>query len=124
MQKGSSIALESLAAVSALVKQREVSPVELVQECLSRIDQHDAVLHSFIRVYAERAMEQARDAEQEIIHGRWRGPLHGIPVAVKDLIDIEGEITTAASAAFLKNVAAEDAAVVKRLRAAGAIIIG
>jgi aspartyl-tRNA(Asn)/glutamyl-tRNA(Gln) amidotransferase subunit A len=124
MQKGTSIALENLASVSALVKKREVSPVGLVQECLSRIDQYDAVLNSFIRVYAEQAMEQARDAEQEIMGGRWRGPLHGIPVAIKDLIDIKGEITTAASRLLLKNVATEDAEVVKRLRAAGAIIIG
>src|SRR3954470_6599869 len=114
MQKGTSIALENLASVSALVKKREVSPVGLVQECLSRIDQYDAVLNSFIRVYAEQAMEQARDAEQEIMGGRWRGPLHGIPVAIKDLIDIKGEITTAASRLLLKNVATEDAEVVKR----------
>ena len=124
METQGSIALESLAAVSARVKAREVSPVELVQECLNRIDRYDAAINSFISVYAEEAIELARDAEQEIVHGRWRGPLHGIPVAVKDLIDIAGKTTTAASALFVDNVANEDADVVKALRGAGAIILG
>jgi aspartyl-tRNA(Asn)/glutamyl-tRNA(Gln) amidotransferase subunit A len=124
MPQHSSIALQSLAEVSERVKTRAVSPVDLLQECLARIEKYDVAINSFISVYVEEALEQARAAEQEIAHGQWRGPLHGIPVAIKDLIDIEGKVTTAASALFLNNVAREDADVVKKLRAAGAIIIG
>jgi Asp-tRNA(Asn)/Glu-tRNA(Gln) amidotransferase A subunit family amidase len=82
------------------------------------------MINAFVGVYAEEAIEQARDAEQEILRGQWRGPLHGIPVAIKDLINVEGKVTTAASAVFLNNVAREDAEVVKKLRAVGAVIIG
>jgi Asp-tRNA(Asn)/Glu-tRNA(Gln) amidotransferase A subunit family amidase len=124
MQMHGSIALESLAAVSEKVKVRKVSPVELVQECLNRIDRYDAAINAFISIYAEEAIECARDAEQEIVHGQWRGPLHGIPIAVKDLIDVAGKTTTAGSALLVNNVAAEDADAVKALRGAGAIIIG
>ena len=124
MQIPGSIALESLSDVSARIKAREISPVELVQECLNRIDRYDATINSFISIYAEEAIELARDIEQEIVRGQWRGPLHGIPVALKDLIDIAGKTTTAASALFVNNVATKDADVVKALRAAGAIIIG
>jgi aspartyl-tRNA(Asn)/glutamyl-tRNA(Gln) amidotransferase subunit A len=119
-----SIALESLAEVSARIKAREISPVELVRECLTRIEKYDGAFNSFIRVYANESLVQAREAEQEIMHGQWRGPLHGIPVAIKDLIDMEDEVTSAGSALFLNNVATVDADVVKRLRAGGAIIIG
>jgi Asp-tRNA(Asn)/Glu-tRNA(Gln) amidotransferase A subunit family amidase len=82
------------------------------------------MINAFVGVYAEEAIEQARNAEQEILRGQWRGPLHGIPVAIKDLINVEGKVTTAASAVFLNNVAREDAEVVKKLRAVGAVIIG
>jgi Asp-tRNA(Asn)/Glu-tRNA(Gln) amidotransferase A subunit family amidase len=124
MSNESSIALASLADTSARVKARAISPLDLVQECLKRIGHYDGLINSFISVYAEEALEQARDAEQEIVRGQWRGPLHGIPVAIKDLIDIEGKATTAASALFLQNLASSDADVVKKLRAAGAVIIG
>ncbi len=124
MRTEGSIALQSLSALSAMVKAREVSPVELVQECLTRIEKYDATINSFIAVFAEEAIEQARDLEQQVVRGNWRGPLHGLPVAVKDLIDIGGKATTAASALFITNVANEDADVVKALRKAGAVIIG
>lgn len=124
MQMPGSVALESLAAVSARLKAREISPVELVQECLNRIDRHDGSINSFISVYAEEAIELAHELEREIVSGQWRGPLHGIPVAVKDLIDIAAKTTTAGSALFVNNVAQDDADVVKALRGAGAIIIG
>jgi aspartyl-tRNA(Asn)/glutamyl-tRNA(Gln) amidotransferase subunit A len=118
------IALQSLAAVSTMIRARKISPVELVQECLTRIGKYDNVINAFISVYAEEAFEQARVAEQEIARGQWRGPLHGIPVSIKDLIDVEGKATTAASALFLNNLARHDADVVKKLRTAGPVIIG
>ncbi len=124
MQNTGSIALESLATVSASVKTREVSPVELTQECLNRIGRYDSAINSFISVYADEAIEAARNAEQEIVHGQWRGPLHGIPIAIKDLIDVAGKTTTAASALFVNNVANRDADVVQLLSSAGAIILG
>jgi aspartyl-tRNA(Asn)/glutamyl-tRNA(Gln) amidotransferase subunit A len=82
------------------------------------------VLNAFITVTAESAMEQARAAENEIQKGSWRGPLHGIPIALKDLIDTAGVRTTAASALFANRVPNEDAEVVRRLKAAGAVIVG
>jgi Asp-tRNA(Asn)/Glu-tRNA(Gln) amidotransferase A subunit family amidase len=124
MLEHGSIALLTLAEVSARVKARTLSPVELVRECLARIENYDSMINAFVGVYAEEAIEQARNAEQEILRGQWRGPLHGIPVAIKDLINVEGKVTTAASAVFLNNVAREDAEVVKKLRAVGAVIIG
>jgi Asp-tRNA(Asn)/Glu-tRNA(Gln) amidotransferase A subunit family amidase len=101
-----------------------ISPVELTQACLERIASIDSRLNSFIAVCAEQAMARARRCEADIQRGNWQGPLHGIPVAVKDLIDVEGEFTTAASKLFLHKRAPRDAEVVRRLRSAGAIIVG
>jgi aspartyl-tRNA(Asn)/glutamyl-tRNA(Gln) amidotransferase subunit A len=113
-----------LHAASNLVRTKQVSPVELTEACLARIEQLNPQLNAFITVMAESALEQARGAEVEITCGNWRGPLHGIPVAVKDLIDTEGVRTTGASAVFLERVPPEDAEVVRRLKRAGAIILG
>jgi Asp-tRNA(Asn)/Glu-tRNA(Gln) amidotransferase A subunit family amidase len=124
MQDRGALALSSLADISFLLKRRQLSPVALVHECLARIERHDGVINSFISVYADEAIAQARVAEQEILRGELRGPLHGIPIAIKDLIDLAGKPTTAASALFLNNFAREDADVVRALRAAGAVIIG
>jgi Asp-tRNA(Asn)/Glu-tRNA(Gln) amidotransferase A subunit family amidase len=119
-----SVALSSLADVSRRVQRRELSPVEIVQECLARIEKYDQAINSFIAIYADEAMSEAYKAELEISNGNWRGPLHGIPVVIKDLIDIAGKPTTAASALFLNNVPNKDAEVVSALRGAGAIIVG
>lgn len=124
MAEQNNVGFESLPEIVARVRSLEISPVELVRTCLERIEQQDKVINSFIAVYADEALQQARVAEQEIRRGDWCGPLHGIPVAVKDLIDIAGKPTTAGSALFLNNVAKDDAGVVKALREAGAIIIG
>lgn len=114
----------SLAEAAALIQRKQLSPVELTRACLERIQREDPRINSFIAVYADKAIEQARIAEQEICAGNCRGQLHGIPVALKDLIDVEGKVTTAASAVLLDNFALEDAPVVKRLRQAGAVILG
>lgn len=109
---------------SELVRSRKVSPVELTQECLQRIAKLNPLLNTFITVTAESALAEAETAEEEISQGRWRGPLHGIPVALKDLIDTKGVATTAASALFKDRVPSEDAQVVRRLKQAGAVLLG
>jgi aspartyl-tRNA(Asn)/glutamyl-tRNA(Gln) amidotransferase subunit A len=103
---------------------RTLSPVELMQALLARIDALDPKLNAFIRLDAEGAMNAARTAEAELLAGRSRGPLHGIPVGIKDIIDVAGLPTTCHSKILLDNVAKADAVVVQKLRQAGAIIIG
>ena len=115
--------LDILDAAEA-VRTRSLSPVELTRACLERIARLDPRLNSFITVTAERAMADARQAEAEVLAGRWRGPLHGIPIALKDNIDTAGVRTTAASAVFADRVPTEDAEVVQRLKAAGAVFLG
>ncbi len=110
--------------VAALVKQRRISPVEITRACLARIEALNPLLNAFIAVTAESALSEARRAESEIQRGQWRGPLHGIPIGLKDLIDTAGVRTTAASALFKDRVPQEDAPVVQRLREAGAVFLG
>ena len=106
------------------VRARSLSPVELTRACLERITRLDRRLNAFITVTAERALADARQAEDEVAKGRWRGPLHGIPIALKDNVDTAGVRTTAASWVFADRVPTEDAEVVQRLKAAGAIVLG
>ena len=114
----------SAAEISAAYRARQLSPVEVVRALLDRIALHDKKLNAFIRVDAESAIEAARQAEKEIAAERSRGPLHGVPVGIKDIIDVAGVPTTCHSRIRLDHVARSDAAVVARLRAAGAIILG
>jgi aspartyl-tRNA(Asn)/glutamyl-tRNA(Gln) amidotransferase subunit A len=114
----------SLSDASELVRLRKVSPVELTQACLARVDRLNPTLNAFITVTAEQALSDARTAETEIARGRWRGPLHGIPIGLKDLFDTAGVRTTAGSAVFATRVPSEDALVVSRLKDAGAVLIG
>jgi aspartyl-tRNA(Asn)/glutamyl-tRNA(Gln) amidotransferase subunit A len=107
-----------------LLRKRELSPVELTKNCLAQIEKLDPTLNVFITVTAELALAEAHAAEAEILRGHWRGPLHGIPLALKDLIDTAGIRTTAASALFKDRVPTEDAEVVKRLKGAGAVLLG
>jgi len=118
------MSLRSITEISELIRRREVSPIDLVRECLERIRQLNPTLNAFITVMAESALVAAGQAEKEIYSGNWRGPLHGVPIGLKDLIDTAGVHTTGASAVFENRVPAEDADVVKKLKAAGAIIIG
>ncbi|HKI25973.1 MAG TPA: amidase [Candidatus Sulfotelmatobacter sp.] len=106
------------------LRQKEISPVEITRATLERIDRLNPALNAFITVMAESALADARKAEAEILRGEWRGPLHGIPVALKDLIDTAGVRTTAASALYKDRIPSEDAEVVQRLRNAGAVIVG
>ncbi len=121
---GEDIAYQGLLEVSEKVRRRELTSEVVTEALLSRIAEHDARLHSFTLVLADRALDEARQADREIAAGQWRGPLHGVPVAVKDLLDVAG-LPTAAGTDILKNsVPDTDATTVVRLRRAGAILIG
>ncbi|MGA9304042.1 MAG: amidase [Candidatus Sulfotelmatobacter sp.] len=116
--------METIVELAPRLRRKEVSPVELTRACMERIEKFNPVLNAFITVTGESALAEARTAEIEILRGEWRGPLHGIPVALKDLIDTAGTRTTAASGLYQTRVPAEDAEVVLRLRRAGAVILG
>jgi aspartyl-tRNA(Asn)/glutamyl-tRNA(Gln) amidotransferase subunit A len=116
--------LRSIAVASELIRSRKISPVELTRECLETIARLNPSLNAFITVTAESALQEAKIAEEEIASGNWRGPLHGIPIGLKDLIDTAGVRTTAASAVFKDRVPTEDGEVVKKLKAAGAVFLG
>ena len=114
----------SISEAAELLRQQKISPVELATACLDRIERLNPVLNAFITVTREGAMAQARAAEDEIQRGQWRGPLHGIPIGLKDLIDTAGVRTTCGSALFADRVPTEDADVVQRLKRAGAVLLG
>jgi aspartyl-tRNA(Asn)/glutamyl-tRNA(Gln) amidotransferase subunit A len=114
----------TISELGGRLRRREVSPVEVTRECLGRIERLNPALNAFITVMAESALAEARRAEAEILRGEWRGVLHGVPVALKDLIDVAAVRTTGASALCADRVAAHDAEVVRRLRDAGAVIVG
>ena len=118
------LAFLSLQGASALVQSKEISPVELTRACLDRIEALNPLLNAFITVTADTALAEARVAETEVRHGAWRGPLHGMPIALKDMIDTAGVRTTGASALFKDRIPPADAAAVLRLREAGAILLG
>jgi aspartyl-tRNA(Asn)/glutamyl-tRNA(Gln) amidotransferase subunit A len=114
----------TIQSLSHGIRAREISPAELTHDCLTRIEKLNPKLNAFITVLAESALDEARRAEQEIFRGKYRGPLHGIPIGLKDILDTAGTRTTAASALFKDRIPTEDAEVVRRLRADGAIILG
>ena len=107
-----------------LIRKGELSPVELTRACLERIEQTDDRLHSFILLMEEDALRQARTAESEVRSGSYRGPMHGIPFALKDLYDTAGVRTTSGSRVDLDRVPSEDATTTARLKAAGGILLG
>jgi aspartyl-tRNA(Asn)/glutamyl-tRNA(Gln) amidotransferase subunit A len=114
----------TLQEVAKLLQMQEISPVEVVDACLNRIEKLNPHLNAFITILAAEARQQAQAAEVEIKAGKWRGPLHGIPVGIKDFYDTAGIKTTAAFEHFKDRVPANDAVGVRRLKEAGAIIIG
>ena len=118
------LAFLSIRDASALVRAKKLSPVELTQVCLNRIERLNPQLNAFITVTADSALAEARQAEGEIQQGRWRGALHGIPIALKDVVDTAGVRTTAGSGLFKDRIPTEDAEVVRRLKAAGAVFLG
>jgi aspartyl-tRNA(Asn)/glutamyl-tRNA(Gln) amidotransferase subunit A len=114
----------TLQAVAKLIQAQKISPVELVEASLKRIEDLQPKLNAFITILADEAREQAQAAEAEIKAGKWRGPLHGIPVGIKDFYDTAGIKTTAGFEHFKDRVPAKDAVGVRKLKEAGAIIIG
>ena len=114
----------TIAEASDLIRSRQLSPVDLVQAHLERIDEIDGKLNSFLTLLSEQALEDARTAEAQIASGRYLGPLHGIPIGLKDLYYTRGVLTTAGSRVFEDFVPQEDAVVVAKLRSGGAIIMG
>lgn len=117
-------AISTISELAPRLRSRQISPVELTRECVERINKLNPALNAFITVTAESALVEARAAEAEIARGEWRGPLHGIPIGLKDLIDTAGVRTTSASKLHATRVPIEDAEVVRRMRSAGAVILG
>jgi aspartyl-tRNA(Asn)/glutamyl-tRNA(Gln) amidotransferase subunit A len=109
--------------LASAIAARRLSPVEVVRALLARIEAHDGRLRSYLAVFAEPALEEARAAEAAVVAGRPLGPLHGVPFAVKDLFAVAGTPTTAGTR-FLAEPAPHDSTAVARLRAAGAILLG
>ncbi len=114
----------SIAEAAPLIERRELSPVDLVDACLERVEALDGRLNAFITLLADEARAAARGAADEIANGAYRGPLHGIPVGIKDIFAVAGAPMTAGSLIFRDVVSEEDSAVTGRLREAGAVILG
>ena len=118
------LAYASIADVAPLIAAGEVSPVELTQACLDRIARLDPAINAFITVLADSALQEAGTAKREIQQGHYRGPLHGIPIAHKDLYHTRGVRTTAGSKVLADFVPDHDATVVAKLRTAGTVLLG
>jgi aspartyl-tRNA(Asn)/glutamyl-tRNA(Gln) amidotransferase subunit A len=109
---------------AALLRARKASSVELTRACIANIERLDRTLIAFISKTLERALAAAAEADNDLARGVDHGPFHGIPVALKDLYDARGEVTTAGSKIFARNTASEDSAVTAKLRAGGAVLLG
>src|SRR5919206_2101198 len=118
------IAFLTIAELGRLYRSRELSPVEVTKALLARIAAHDGKLHSFLRLTEEVALREAETAERELMAGRSRGPLHGVPYALKDIVETAGVATTGHSKLRQDYVPREDAELVKRLKAGGGIMMG
>jgi aspartyl-tRNA(Asn)/glutamyl-tRNA(Gln) amidotransferase subunit A len=114
----------SIQEAGNLIKKKQISPVELTQAHLDRIQLLDRHLNTFITLTPELSLQQARQAETQIRKGDYKGPLHGIPLALKDLYETEGIRTTAGSTFFSEYIPDEDAEAVKKLKLAGAVMLG
>src|ERR1051326_650532 len=120
----SDLTFASISELSELIRNKKISPVEVTRATLDRIEKLNPKLNAYITVTRDLALKSAQDAEGEIQLKKWRGPLHGVPIAVKDLFDTAGIKTTAGSNVFKDRVPAQDAEVIRRLKAAGAVIVG
>ncbi|NQU08532.1 MAG: amidase, partial [Candidatus Abyssubacteria bacterium] len=114
----------TISELAPKIRSRKISPVELTQDVLDRIKKLDPALNAYITVDTEGALKAARKAQRQIARGNYLGPLHGIPISLKDLYDTEGMRTTGGSKILRDRVPSADAASVRNLRAAGAIIVG
>src|SRR6266487_6280296 len=120
----SELCTKTLTEVASLIKRKEVSPVEITGAMLERIERLDPALHSYVTVARDLALVQARTAEKEIAKGKYRGPLHGIPIAVKDLIYTKDLRTTCASKILADWVPEYNATVIEKLYAEGVVLLG
>ena len=120
----SEIPFLTVAQLSERIKNRAVSPVEAVEAYLDRIDNLNGTLYAYLTVCRDEAMQAARESEQASDQGEYKGPMHGIPVAVKDQINTSGIRTTAGTPIFNDFVPDEDATVMANLKSAGAILLG
>ncbi len=114
----------SIADLGSQIKSKEISPVEVTQAYLDRIEAQNERLGAYITVMSDAAMAQAHAAEREIQNGQYRGRMHGIPIAVKDIIYTKGVLTSAGSRVLADHVPDEDSTLVERLDAAGAVLLG
>ena len=114
----------TLARAGDLIAKRELAPTEYLEALIARIERFEPQIHAFVTKTFDLARAQAKAAEREIAGGRYRGPLHGIPIGLKDIIDLEGVTTTGHSRVCIDNVATANAAVTERLLSAGAVVIG
>jgi aspartyl-tRNA(Asn)/glutamyl-tRNA(Gln) amidotransferase subunit A len=123
-EDGADLAFAGVAVLARRLRDRELSPVDLARACLARIETLAPGLACFVTVTAERALAEARRAEAELAAGRWRGPLHGVPAGLADVVDTGGVATTCGARPWAERVPAEDATVAARLADAGALLAG
>src|SRR5437870_1152996 len=116
--------VQTIARLSRAIKARETTAEAVLEQCLRRIAERNGTLNAFITVFEDEARAQAREADREIAAGRYRGPLHGVPISLKDLFDVRGSATTAASHVRRNHVAQRDAPSIAALRDGGAIFVG
>src|SRR3984885_7933589 len=114
----------SLLHISERIRRRDLSSVEIVSALLARIAVFEPRLNGFLRVMGDTALADAMRADAELGRGQWRGPMHGVPIGIKDLIDVAGVPTTSGTEIMKDRVPAADATIVARLKRAGAIVIG
>jgi aspartyl-tRNA(Asn)/glutamyl-tRNA(Gln) amidotransferase subunit A len=114
----------TVADAAELLRSKKLSPVEYTKALIARAERHDKYYNAYLRATPDIALEDARRAEAEIMHGNWRGPFHGVPYALKDIVDYTGLPTTAHSKILQDNVAKADAVVTQKLRAAGGVFMG
>lgn len=124
MGKLNHLLLQPLSIIAEKIEKKEISPVELMESLLKRIQKIDKYINSYIIVDYEGALSDAKKCELEIMQGNYRGPLHGIPIGLKDMINTEGLRTTFGSPIYANYIPDEDAEVVKKIRQAGGIIVG
>ena len=114
----------TISELAPKIQAKEVSPVELTEAALARVDRLQPVLNSFITILHDQARAQAKEQEAALMRGDYRGPLHGIPVGIKDNLATAGIRTTVGTKVLADHVPGEDAEVVSRIKQAGAIILG
>ena len=114
----------TLAETADLIRTRKLSPVELTNELLKRIETYNPQLSAFITITGDVARAQAKQAEQEIVQGKYRGPLHGVPFALKDIYNTAGILTSGGSRVCINNIPATNATTTQKLLDAGAVLLG